>query len=367
MFSKWANWFYMTPVERKGSAVLMIVLLLTLLGKIALQTWRNDKAEKDNRETLAAFSDDITASSNNHAPHYTNNRNKTSRPSKKETVITPHDSFYTFNPNDIPARELKRLGLADFLVNRVEAYRHAGGTFYKPEDVLQVYDMDTTWWMHAKRYMVFREKNKPLPSALKTTLFDFDPNTLLQSDAEMLGISEWQYEQLLKYRERKPIQSADELNNVYGFDPYLVATLKKHVVIDGTYADIPDLNTADTVRLKQLHGIGSYFARQIIGLREQLGIIASHEVLWSIPGIDSAKWLSIYSQTTCETPQLTRMSINHATIEELAAHPFISWSFAREIVGFRENFRPFISVDELEDLSLYPKRRKHVILPYLTI
>lgn len=357
----------MTPVERKGSAVLMIVLLLTLLGKIALHTWRSDRAEKDKRETLAAFSDDVITSSNNHATNYTEGQKKSGLASRSETVTTLRDSFYAFNPNDIPAVELKRLGLADFLANRVEAYRDAGGTFFKPEDVLHIYDMDTTWWLQAKRYMVFGNKNKPLPSALETTLFDFDPNTLLQSDAEMLGISEWQYEQLLKYRERKPIQSADELNEVYGFDPYLVATLKKHVVIDGTYADIPDLNTADTVRLKQIHGVGSFYARQIIGLREQLGVIASHDVLWSIPGIDSVKWLSIYSQTTCESPQLKRISINHATLEELAAHPFISWSFAKEIVGFRENFRPFISVDELEDLSLYPKKRKHVILPYLTI
>lgn len=359
MFSKWANWFYMTPVERKGSAVLMVVLLMALLAKFVIYAWQQDIHNEENRETLVRFSGNITA------PSMPNKKEDQRFDSKSASSL--NDSFYIFDPNAITAEELMRLGLVEYLANRVEAYRNAGGTFFKPEDVLQVYDMDTLWWQHAKRYMVFVNKNQQLPSSTDVSLFSFDPNTVEVEEAFKLGISEWQFAQLKKYRERKPIQSANELNDVYGFDPYLVSVLKKHVVIDDSFATLPELNTADTIRLKQLQGIGSYYARQIIGLRDQLGLIASHEVLWSIPGIDSAKWLTIYSQTTCEPSEFTPISINHASVEELAMHPFISWSLAKEIVGFRENFRPFISVDELEGLSLFPKKRKHVILPYLTI
>lgn len=364
MFRRAADWFYMTPRERVGSAVLMVVLLLVILTKFALSFWESKRIDMDAKEVLHAISHQSNSTPTTVSESSPKSVNATHKNTTDTVVLAK--TFYRFNPNTESEEGLRSLGLSKLLSGRVVNYRTSGGVFYRPEDVLRIYDMDSLWWIEAKRFMTFSHEKMDLPSAPMVKRVRFDPNTVSLENARKLGISDWQFEQLEQHRQHTPIQQATDLNVVYGLDPYLVAQLAPYVSIDSEFEGEADLNTADTTRLKQLRGIGSYYAKQIVGLREQLGVLPSHEVLWSIPGIDSARWLSIYSQTECETNTFIPLAINHAGEEELSKHPFITRAFAKEIVGFRENFRPFVSVDELERLSLFPRKRKYAVLPYLT-
>jgi competence protein ComEA len=59
---------------------------------------------------------------------------------------------------------------------------------------------------------------------------------------------------------------------------------------------IVDLNTADTVQLTQLYGIGATFARRIVSYRARLGGFVNKEQLKEVFGIDSEKYAGLQSR-----------------------------------------------------------------------
>lgn len=361
MFKRVADWFYMTPQERVGSAVLMILLLVVILGKTVVAVYNSSKDQETAENFIAALQlPEQTNASKSTGSYKTKSMNDRSD-------VEVIEEFYVFNPNHASESELQTLGLPKDLSRRVIAYKESGGVFYKPEDVLRIYGMDTTWWKTAKRFMTFSLISDDVPKAPSLEYQHFDPNTLSYQDAKSMGFSEWQFEQLKAYRSRKPLTEPEDINLVYGLDPYLLSQLVPYVRIDSRFREHINLNEADTTRLKHMDGVGSYFAKQIVGLRDMLGAFPSHDVLWAIPKMDSLRFYSIRSQSVCEAESYIQLSINKDDVETLASHPFISFSLAREIVEFRENFRPFISVDELKELSLFPINRKHTILPYIII
>jgi DNA uptake protein ComE-like DNA-binding protein len=362
MFKRVADWFYMTPQERVGSSVLMVLLILTIIAKTGVIVYTEQKVKDDAAVLLSNPLLPQASMTNKDASTH-----RMDGDSPIPQTATPADHFHVFDPNTESEKGLQSLGLSEDLSRRLIKYREAGGVFYTPEDVLRIYGMDSLWWQTAKRFMAFASNNADLPDAPTIEYRLFDPNTVSQSDAISLGFSDWQYDRLVAHRSRRPLSDPEDLNLVYGLDPHLLSTLKPFVRIADDFRGRIDLNSADTIRLKHIEGVGSYFAKQIVGLRALLGSFPSHDVLWAIPKMDSVRWLSIRSQSVCASETTKRLSINHDDAETLSSHPFISPSFAREIIEFRENFRPFISVDELEELSLFPKMRKHAILPYITI
>lgn len=46
------------------------------------------------------------------------------------------------------------------------------------------------------------------------------------------------------------------------------------------------------------------------------------------------------------------MDINNPSFQELVHHPYLSYEQVKSIVNFRENVRPFESVEELKQLEL---------------
>lgn len=97
------------------------------------------------------------------------------------------------------------------------------------------------------------------------------------------------------------------------------------------------LNTADSVELVSLPGIGPYYARKIIQYREKLGGFAEKEQLMEIFGIDQERFNMFSGRITVDSTLISKIDIKEATFEQLSVNPYIGGYLARSIIRFRES------------------------------
>ena len=121
------------------------------------------------------------------------------------------------------------------------------------------------------------------------------------------------------------------------------------------------LNEADTTALKKIPGLGSYFARQIVRYRQQLGGYASVSQLQEIEGMpeDVGQWLAVDPST------IHRIDVNHATKNQLVRHPYLRVYRAQDIWNRRHNQGPLQSIEDLRTLPSFTEADIERLRPYL--
>lgn len=166
---------------------------------------------------------------------------------------------------------------------------------------------------------------------------------------------------------RDSVRTADSLwwDSVYHTTPH---PIKKDTVLS--------LNSADTTQLQLIRGIGAGMARRIVRYREQLGGYVSvsqlqDEALYqdayghSIP----SKYRlpdSILGAFIIENDSIRTIPVNHASVERLQAHPYISYSLAKEIYTLRRQQMRLKNINELIGLPHATDSILKQIAPYLS-
>ena len=97
-----------------------------------------------------------------------------------------------------------------------------------------------------------------------------------------------------------------------------------------------DLNEADSAALIEVKGIGPYFCKKILELRERLGSFASTHQLLEIKGMDEEKFERIKGQVFVHPSGIKRFKLTEADKRFLARHPYIGAYNARGIALFAE-------------------------------
>ncbi len=129
-----------------------------------------------------------------------------------------------------------------------------------------------------------------------------------------------------------------------------------------------DLNTADTLTLMQLRGIGQRRAARIVELREKLGGFVSPAQLADVWGLDPAlvDSLAKYGRVAADFhPRL--LTINSATIDELKAHPYVGPRLARIIAAYRDQHGPFARPEDLRQIRVIEDATYQKLVPYLAM
>jgi len=97
------------------------------------------------------------------------------------------------------------------------------------------------------------------------------------------------------------------------------------------------LNTADSMELVSLPGIGPFYAKKILQYREKLGGFAEKGQLLEIFGIDDERFALISDRVDVDTNLIVKIDIKDASYEQLARNPYIGGYIARSIIRFRES------------------------------
>jgi DNA uptake protein ComE-like DNA-binding protein len=285
-------------------------------------------------------------------------------------------NFFLFDPNKADSSLLDSLGLNPFVAKRWESYLSSGGFFVKEEDVLKVYGIDSIWWKEAKSYMLFGAVNTTADSSevanSEDEYFRFLPDTMEQSDWIRLGLTPGQASAVVRYLEKttSPVEMED-LDRIYVLDKDFLQRIAPYVVFkDSSSTDsnavkkIP-INIIDAPALSVLTKWPLTKAEKLVKYRDKLGGFHSSYQVWETWGLDSTDLMPMQGRWDLQSLNLLRIDVNSASLEELKDHPYINYESAKAIVEFRENVRPFRSIEELERMRLMSERKMAKLAPYL--
>lgn len=128
---------------------------------------------------------------------------------------------------------------------------------------------------------------------------------------------------------------------------------------------VVELNSADTLTLQLLHGIGPAYARRIVRYRDRLGGFVSTDQLLEVYGFTPALLEHISPNLKLDKSAIRRVNINSIELKQLARHPYVEYYQARDIVQLRNNGVRFHSVDDLRAVPSMADTTLERLLPYL--
>lgn len=220
----------------------------------------------------------------------------------------------------------------------------------------------------------------PVQDTSHIQLHPFDPNKITLDDWLNLGLTSQQASVILNYRNKGgKFFRKEDLKKIYSITEDLYQKLEPFIVINNQLSGfnsafknqstfekiLIELNTADSIQLLKVRGIGPVFASRILKYKNLLGGFTSKEQLKEVYGIDSLKYLSIKDQfIENDLGVFRQLNINIADFRQLLKHPYISYEFTKYIVNTRSHgvYKQVTDIynEELISDSLFTK-----LLPYL--
>lgn len=114
---------------------------------------------------------------------------------------------------------------------------------------------------------------------------------------------------------------------------------------------IIELNSADTLDLQQLRGIGPGFARRIVNYRERLRGYCDKRQVLEVFGMDTARYGSIAGSLRVDCDSIRPFDLNAVTFKELLRHPYFPFAATKNIIVYRQKHKTFKSLEELKNVE----------------
>ena len=280
-------WFGYSRRERRASFILLLLLTGIIILRYLLP---ESKTKVENLTPLIVYS----------GPQF-----------KKRTDLSPDTSkVFHFDPNMASSDSLGSLGLSRRQVKTLLNFRDKGGRFRRPEDIYNVYGMDSQLAKHLIPYIIIREQKK----------------------------------------------------NLHTFTPRDTSgrhKIKRRVI------EKTDLNMTDSAGLEKLPGIGPVFSARIVRYRDLLGGFYSVEQLKEVYGITDSTFNLISDRIIADSSQIKMININKASFNEMAKHPYLDRYDVQAILKYKAIKGSIDSIGELvQNKILTPVKALH-IKPYL--
>jgi DNA uptake protein ComE-like DNA-binding protein len=256
-------------------------------------------------------------------------------------------------------------------------------------DTTPEYAADSTLYsqrstLHAPRSTIYAQ-----PSTLNAQRFPFDPNTADSTQLLRLGLRPWQVRNIYKYRARGGVyRKKEDFARLYGLTVKEYRELEPYIRISSDYVtpaatlveeeehyerdtlkypikvEVPssiNLNTADTLQLRKVPGVGEAFARRIISYGQRLGGYVSPEQLREIEDFpaDAIPYFVV------NRPNIRKINVNQLTLNQLQRHPYISFYQAKAIMEYRRLRGPLQSLDDLKLHRDFPPEAINRLKPYV--
>jgi DNA uptake protein ComE-like DNA-binding protein len=129
---------------------------------------------------------------------------------------------------------------------------------------------------------------------------------------------------------------------------------------------VVELNMADTIVLKKVPGIGSSFAKRIVGYRALLGGYYSVTQLNEVYGIDEDKYNTLAPWFTVDLSLIIRLPVNTLSQDSLRRHPYIDYGQAKVITQLRRQKGKLTGWENLQLLDEFTDGDKIRLMPYLS-
>lgn len=222
--------------------------------------------------------------------------------------------------------------------------------------------------------------------------FVFNPNTVTSEDAQKLGFSKKLSATLINFRNKggkffKP----EDLKKLYGLSPKLYEDLEGYILIpshqgatkkenkrDSVFTNTPrtyekktytktivEINSADSLSIVFLKGIGPGFTKRIIKYRTMLGGFHSVSQLKEVYGMTDSLFLILSSQIQLNANAITKIPINVIDFNSLRKHPYFNFQSAQAVINYRSKHGKLTETD-IKNLGMFSDEKLRLILPYLS-
>lgn len=257
-----------------------------------------------------------------------------------------------FDPNREDSNALLCLGLPPYVVSNIIKYRSRGGQFRQKSDLAKIYGLSQEVYLSLEPYIMLPEHLPP--SGIEKT-----------SPAEETVLSSGQTGSQLAYlREADSLQKTDRTIYSQGADS-LPAGRVRSGARKQSYDRLCRINIADTADLIQYPGIGLYTAKRILAYRSRLGGYCSPKQLYEIEGIYPENLMLLEQAIQIDSSAICQMKLNHGSLEQFRAHPYMNFYQAKAIVELRRNRGKIASPEELLFLDEFTESDLNRLRPYL--
>lgn len=129
---------------------------------------------------------------------------------------------------------------------------------------------------------------------------------------------------------------------------------------------VVELNTADTMILKKVPGIGSSFARRIVKYRNLLGGFYTVAQLGEVYGIDEDRYYALAPWFRTDASLVRLIRINRLPADSLPYHPYLNKSQKRVLRQLRRQKGRIGGWENLQLLEEFTPADRERLAPYLS-
>ncbi len=242
-----------------------------------------------------------------------------------------------------------------------------------------------------KEYSDYKKQDETAP-LVNRKLFVFNPNTITYEEAIELGFPAKTAHILINFRNKgAKFYNSESLKKLYGLSPKLFSELEPYILIPNTKKEfkndsafytksnypkpiyekkvypktIIDINTADSLAIVYLKGIGPGFTKRIIKYRTMLGGFHSMNQLKEVYGMNDSLFTTLSSQIKVDENTLTKIPINAIDFNSLRKHPYFNFQTAQAVINYKFKHGR-LTENDFKNLGIFSEEKLKMILPYLS-
>ncbi len=220
----------------------------------------------------------------------------------------------------------------------------------------------------------------------KRNIYPFNPNFITDYKGYQLGMSVSEIDRLFDFRKTNQyVNSAREFQQVTKVSDSLLATISPYFKFPDWVTDkkantfkkydnfkttenliLKDINLATAEDLMKVYGIGPALSDRILAEKKKFGAFQSMNQIDHIWGLspevieNTKKHFGILN-----SPQITKIDINNASIKELQQFPYFNYNIAKKIVVYRSMNGTIQSASDLTKIKDFPIEKIEIIALYL--
>lgn len=291
--------------------------------------------------------------------------------------LSKRTTLFMFNPNTISGEALDSLALPMGIRRNILKFREKGGKFHSEADFRKIYGVTDSIFNEIRHFLFFEIKpERPDHTIITSELFPFDPNTAPDNDFIRLGITEKQLKTIRNYQSKGGnFRSKADFLKIYGISEsqkvvladYIVIqekeTVKNERISEAIMVQI-EINSADSIDLMKLPGIGDKLSKRIVKYRDLLGGFHTVSQLKEVYGLSEQVIHKIEGMIKIDPGKIEKINLNFAEWNELAKHPYIQKNRAQQIIRFRTKYGSIREPSVLRDSMILNIEEYTRLKPY---